>query len=140
MMAGIKSGNTRPERRLRSALHALGLRFRIHPKELPGKPDIVLPRHRTALFVHGCFWHRHKGCRFTTTPATRPEFWQDKFDGNIRRDAAAVTALREKAWRVAIVWECALRTDADVMQSADAVSAWLNGNEGLIEIGHARTS
>ncbi|MER8412882.1 DNA mismatch endonuclease Vsr [Mesorhizobium sp. M0243] len=135
MMAGIGGRNTRPERRLRAALHARGLRFRIHAKELPGNPDVVLPRFRAAIFVHGCFWHRHPGCRYATMPATRPEFWQEKFAKNVRRDAAAVTVLREMEWRVAIVWECALRTAADVEVSVATLSAWLHDCEDLLEIG-----
>lgn len=135
MMAGIGGKNTRPERCLRSALHARGLRFRIHAKELPGKPDIFLPRFRAAIFVHGCFWHRHRGCRYTTTPATRPEFWQEKFAGNVHRDAATVAALRKMEWRVAVVWECALRTAEDVDASVTTLSAWLHGCDDTLEIG-----
>lgn len=135
MMAGIGGRNTLPERHLRSALHARGLRFRIHAKELPGKPDILLPRFRAAVFVHGCFWHRHAECRYATTPATRPEFWQEKFARNISRDAAAIAALGEMEWRVAIVWECALRTPAGVEGSAANLSAWLRGSGNMLEIG-----
>lgn len=135
MMAGIGGRNTRPELALRSALHARGFRFRLHARDLPGKPDIVLPRYRAVIFVHGCFWHRHADCRYATTPATRPEFWQDKFAGNVRRDAAAVAELRHRRWRVAIVWECGLRTVADVGASADIVAGWLRGDGVILETG-----
>ncbi|WP_313331146.1 very short patch repair endonuclease [Sphingobium yanoikuyae] len=139
MMAGIGGRNTRPELALRSALHARGFRFRLHARDLPGKPDIVLPRYRAVIFVHGCFWHRHADCRYATTPATRPEFWQEKFAGNVRRDAAAVAELRHRRWRVAIVWECGLRTVADVGASADIVAGWLRGDGVTLETGGRAT-
>lgn len=108
-MSRIKGSNTRPERLVRSLLRSLGYRFRLHRKELPGTPDIVLPRYRTAVFVHGCFWHRHAGCRYAATPATRPEFWAKKLSENIRRDEAAVEALTKLGWNVLVVWECELK-------------------------------
>ncbi len=111
-MSRIKSRDTKPERTLRSLLHRAGFRFRLHVKELPGRPDIVLPRYRTAIFVHGCFWHRHEGCRNTTTPSTRAQFWQDKFDANIDRDKRNVLYLEQLGWRVETVWECDLGKDA----------------------------
>lgn len=112
-MSQIKGRNTRPELRLRSLLHRAGFRFRLHAKQLPGRPDVVLPKYRTAIFVHGCFWHRHPGCRNTTTPSTRREFWQEKFDGNVRRDARNRAALEATGWTVVTVWECELKTDAE---------------------------
>jgi len=112
-MSQIKGRNTRPELRLRSLLHRAGFRFRLHAKQLPGRPDVVLPKYRTAIFVHGCFWHRHPGCRDTTTPSTRREFWQEKFDGNVRRDARNRAALEATGWTVVTVWECELKTDAE---------------------------
>ncbi len=111
-MSRIKSRDTKPEMTLRSLLHRAGFRFRLHVKELPGRPDIVLPRYRTAIFVHGCFWHRHEGCRNTTTPSTRAQFWQDKFDSNIDRDKRNVLYLEQLGWRVETVWECDLGKDA----------------------------
>lgn len=113
MMAGIKGRNTRPERLLRQLLHRSGFRFRLHPRQLPGRPDIVLPKYRTAIFVHGCFWHRHHGCHYTSTPSTRPEFWAEKFSKNIERDGRNCRQLQESDWRVLIVWECGLKHDPE---------------------------
>jgi DNA mismatch endonuclease (patch repair protein) len=112
-MSRIRGRNTGPELRLRSLLHRSGFRFRLHAKALPGKPDIVLPKFRTAIFVHGCFWHRHPGCRNATTPSTRREFWQGKFDGNVSRDARNRTDLEAAGWTVLTVWECELKADAE---------------------------
>jgi DNA mismatch endonuclease (patch repair protein) len=128
MMKGIGSRNTRPEIALRSALHRRGLRFRLHVKELPGKPDLVLPHFRAVIFVHGCFWHRHAGCRFASAPATRAEFWQAKFGGNVARDARNRVALLALGWRVAVVWECSLNGDNGKV--VDAVSHWLSAENG----------
>ena len=112
-MSRIKGRNTNPEVRLRSLLHRAGFRFRLHAKDLPGRPDVVLPKYRTAIFVHGCFWHRHPGCRNATTPSTRPEFWQQKFQSNVIRDARNRTELEAAGWKVKTVWECELKTDAE---------------------------
>lgn len=120
MMAGIGGKNTRPEVQLRKAMHALGFRYRLHDRKLPGKPDLVFPRHRAAVFVHGCFWHRHEGCRYATMPATRPEFWAAKFEANVARDRRAEMALHEMGWRIATVWECELR------KSAEGAARWLS--------------
>ena len=112
MMAGIRSRNTRPERMVRSALHRQGLRFRLRAAGLPCRPDLVLPRHRVALLVHGCYWHRHPDCVLTTTPRTRAEFWNRKFEDNMVRDQGNLRALQEAGWRVAVIWECGLRDTA----------------------------
>jgi DNA mismatch endonuclease (patch repair protein) len=95
-----------PERTVRSLLHRLGYRFRIHRGDLPGNPDIVLPRYRTIIFIHGCYWHRHKGCKFAYTPKSNVEFWQHKFDENVKRDEMVIRQLRGQGWRVLVVWEC----------------------------------
>jgi DNA mismatch endonuclease (patch repair protein) len=105
-MSRIRSRDTGPELLVRSALHRAGYRFRLHSKVLPGRPDIVLPKYHTVVFVHGCFWHRHKGCRFAYTPKSRVAFWNDKFRSNIERDRRNSKALRKLGWRVLIVWEC----------------------------------
>ncbi|WP_308719825.1 very short patch repair endonuclease [Komagataeibacter xylinus] len=112
-MSRIRGRDTGPEMRLRSLLHRVGFRFRLHAKELPGKPDIVLPKYHTVIFVHGCFWHRHEGCRNATKPATRTEFWQAKFDGNVARDKRNKAALEAAGWTVITVWECELKANAD---------------------------
>lgn len=134
MMASIKGRDTAPELVLRRALHGAGFRFRLHARELPGRPDIVLPRWRVAVQVHGCFWHRHPGCKFATSPTTRPEFWSAKFAGNIERDARNHAALRALGWRMATVWECALSKDR-LSASAAALGAWIRGNGNEVEIG-----
>jgi DNA mismatch endonuclease (patch repair protein) len=126
MMSGIRGKDTKPEMLLRRGLHARGFRYRLHARGLVGRPDLVFPGRRAAVFVHGCFWHRHEGCRFTTTPATRPEFWADKFTANVVRDATAQDALRSAGWRVAVVWECALRAVGQQPAVIDQVAVWLD--------------
>ncbi|MHA6162138.1 MULTISPECIES: very short patch repair endonuclease [unclassified Pseudomonas] len=106
IMRAVKRAHTKPEIIVRQALHALGLRFRLHRRDLPGSPDIVLPRLRTVVFVHGCFWHRHPACRFATTPKSRQEYWLPKFEANVERDARKEAQLRELGWRVVVIWEC----------------------------------
>ncbi|SEO14992.1 very short patch repair endonuclease [Palleronia pelagia] len=125
MMAGIKGKNTKPELALRQALHARGFRFRLHSKKVHGRPDLVLPKYRAVVFVHGCFWHRHEGCRYATTPATRSEFWQAKFAANVARDSAVRGALLDEGWRVATIWECALRKPEQVSVATDLLAEWL---------------
>lgn len=105
-MSGIRGGDTKPEIAVRSFLHRAGLRFRISPPSLAGRPDIVLPRYRTAIFVHGCFWHRHPGCRYSYTPRTRTQFWLQKFEDNVNRDRRVVALLRREGWSVRTVWAC----------------------------------
>jgi DNA mismatch endonuclease, patch repair protein len=106
MMAGIRGRDTTPERIVRSHLHRAGLRFRLQERSLPGRPDLVLPRWRAVVFVHGCFWHRHPGCPKAATPSSNRTFWNRKFRENVARDARNVAALRRLGWRVYVVWEC----------------------------------
>lgn len=108
-MSRIRSRHTKPELLVRSALHRLGYRFRLHRRDLPGTPDIVLPKYRTVLFVHGCFWHRHSGCKYAYTPKTRLEFWQAKFAENEARHRRQARELRKMGWRVYVIWECETR-------------------------------
>jgi DNA mismatch endonuclease (patch repair protein) len=117
-MARIRSRDTLPELALRRALHRLGLRFRVNVKTLPGKPDIVFARYRTALFVHGCFWHRHDGCKVASNPKSNVEFWQGKFARNVSRDRSVRRELSVAGWRVIVVWECQLNTKSRLEQTA----------------------
>lgn len=105
-MARVRSQNTRPEVHVRSLLHRLGYRFRLHSSVLPGRPDIVLPKYHIAILVHGCFWHQHQGCKRSSRPATRVEFWNKKLDGNVARDERTRQLLMEQGWKVLVVWEC----------------------------------
>lgn len=105
-MSRIRGGDTRPELLVRSFLHGVGLRFRVHERTLPGRPDLVFKRARTVVFVHGCFWHRHANCRLATTPSKNNEFWHVKFRSNVERDSRVVAQLEQLGWNVEIVWEC----------------------------------
>ena len=118
MMSGIRGKNTRPEMMVRRALHAAGFRYRLHAKDLPGKPDIVLPKYRAVVFVHGCFWHRHEGCYYATIPKSRQVFWISKLEANRRRDAKTRERLAAAGWRVFVVWECGLKHDPEGTMSA----------------------
>lgn len=109
IMSKVRSKDTKPELEVRRALHGAGFRFRLHRSDLPGKPDLVFPRHRLALFVHGCFWHRH-GCKRTTMPATNSEFWAEKFRRTLERDRRALKELKQSGWKTAVIWECQLET------------------------------
>lgn len=106
MMAGIKGKNTRPEMLVRRLVHGMGFRYRLHRKDLPGSPDLVFPRLRKVIFVHGCFWHRHPGCKFAYTPKSNKQFWLQKLESNTRRDARALKALDALGWDILVVWEC----------------------------------
>ncbi len=105
-MSAIKSKNTKPEIKVRKVLHSMGYRFRLHSKDLPGSPDIVLPKYKTVIFVHGCFWHRHENCKYASTPKTRPEFWNKKFKENIKRDSEIQDKIKNLDWRSVVIWEC----------------------------------
>lgn len=110
LMSRIRGKDSRPEMVVRRLVHAMGYRFRLHRRDLPGSPDLVFSRRKSVVFVHGCFWHRHPGCRMASTPKTRTDFWTEKFLRNIKRDAAATAALEAAGWRVLIIWECEVRT------------------------------
>ena len=105
-MFRIRSGNTKPERLVRSLLHRMGYRFRLHRQGLPGRPDIILPGRRAVVLVHGCYWHRHTGCRLAYTPKSNLAFWQAKFQENVNRDQRQINQLRELGWEIITVWEC----------------------------------
>jgi len=108
-MSRIRSKDTRPEKKVRSALHKSGYRFRLHRKELPGKPDIILPKYKTVIFIHGCFWHRHKGCKYCYTPKSNIEKWQKKFQDNVTRDEKIQSVLQKMGWQVIVIWECEVK-------------------------------
>ena len=108
-MSAIKSKNTKPEIAVRKLLHSMGYRFRLHRKDLPGSPDIVLPKYKTAIFVHGCFWHRHRNCKYATTPKTRKEFWENKFRANVKRDLEIQEKIKIMGWKSVVIWECEVK-------------------------------
>lgn len=107
-MSKIRSKNTTPEIKVRKLLHSMGYRFRLHRKDLPGKPDIVLPKYKTVIFVHGCFWHGHEGCRYAVIPKSNTHYWKNKINNNISRDNNNLILLSELKWKVLIIWECEL--------------------------------
>src|SRR5262245_2134317 len=109
IMSRVKGANTQPEKLVRSLLHRLGFRFRLHRKDLPGKPDIVLPRHRKVIFVHGCFWHGHEGCSRSARPTSNQEFWDKKLAGNIERDRRNFEKLENEGWQYLVLWQCELK-------------------------------
>ena len=133
-MSGIRGKNTKLETLVRSQLHRQGFRFRLHVKELPGKPDIVLPKYRAVIFVHGCFWHGHD-CDLFRIPGSRSDFWQSKIERNRERDCKAKGTLISDGWRVAVVWECALRgAQANIEHVTQLLCAWLRSDETEIGI------
>ena len=121
LMSRIRSKQTQPELAVRRALHGRGLRFRLHRRDLPGKPDIVLPKHKLAIFVHGCFWHQHPNCKLASRPKTRSEYWGPKLASNVARDKRHVRALEELGWRVETVWECDTRDAVRLEEALDAI-------------------
>jgi len=116
IMSRVKGRDTRPEIRVRSLLHRMGYRFRLHRRGLPGNPDIVLPRHKRVIFVHGCFWHGHSECPRSRRPTSNEGFWRKKLDANIRRDGQVIEALRKQGWKVLVVWECQTREPAELAE------------------------
>lgn len=132
MMAGIRGKDTGPELVLRRRLHRAGFRYRLHSTKVTGRPDVVLPLRRIAIFVHGCFWHRHDGCHWCSTPGSNIEFWATKFDRNKRRDSEVVAQLQADGWRVAIVWECGMRRGAVDQTTAELLS-WIRSEELFFE-------
>ena len=134
MMAGIRGKDTKPEITLRRSLHANGMRYRLHAGGVVGRPDLTLPKYRAVVFVHGCFWHQHTGCRYATIPATRADFWLRKFASNVERDLIVRARLAATGWRVAIVWECALRRPELVPAATNLVIDWLNSDEAFLEV------
>ena len=134
MMSGIKGKNSLPEMLVRKALFAMGYRFRLHRRDLPGTPDIAMPGRRIAIFVHGCFWHAHQGCKYAKTPSTRTEFWTAKLQGNIERDRRATDKLAEMGWRVLNVWECSTRDPEAAAGLSEALRRWIDSDAQIGEI------
>lgn len=132
LMSRIRAKNTRPEMMVRKQLWARGFRFRLHAKDLAGKPDLVLPKWKALVFVHGCFWHRHEGCPFFRLPKTRADFWDGKLYANRQRDLAAIDALLDVGWRVAVVWGCAVRIDE--AETSGQLAKWLRSERRGVEI------
>jgi len=122
-MSAIKSKNTKPEIAVRKLLHSMGYRFRLHRKDLPGSPDIVLPKYKTIIFVHGCFWHRHENCKYATTPKTRKEFWENKFNANKIRDQKKLKEIKNLGWKFIIIWECEAR---NIQSIEEKIKRFLN--------------
>jgi DNA mismatch endonuclease (patch repair protein) len=134
-MAAITGSHTKPELQVRKALHAAGLRYRLHARDLPGKPDLVFPRHRAVIFINGCFWHHHD-CHLFKWPATREDFWREKIGRNVVNDARVVASLRQAGWRIATVWECALkgRTRMDAPEAMQRLAAWVRSDQTTLTI------
>jgi DNA mismatch endonuclease (patch repair protein) len=135
MMSGIRGTNTKPELAIRRGLHAAGFRYRLHAKDVPGRPDIVLPRYRAAIFVNGCFWHGHD-CHLFRLPGTREEFWQDKINRNRQRDAEVEAVLAAAGWRRLTIWECALRgrTKIGLEDAVACTIEWIRGDSLSAEL------
>lgn len=134
MMSGIKGKNSVPEMLVRKALFATGNRFRLHRRDLPGTPDIVMPGRKIAIFVHGCFWHSHERCKYAKTPSTRMEFWAAKLQGNIERDRRVVDQLSDLGWRVLNVWECSTLDLKVASALTESLQHWINSDDPLGEI------
>lgn len=133
-MARVTGKNTKPEIFVRSALHKTGYRFRLHVRKLPGAPDIVLTRHKAVIFVHGCFWHGHDGCKGGSIPKTRTGFWQNKICENRSRDRRQLAELQENGWRTGVVWECALRNNTKIKCTLSRLGEWIRSGLGNIEL------
>lgn len=138
IMSAIGGKNTTPELALRRFLHRQGFRFRLHKRNLPGRPDLVLAKHRAVVFVHGCFWHRHSNCPNSVLPATNPQFWLTKLTQNQIRDRTQIAALRAEGWRVGIFWECAARKGRTDERALRSLAKWINQKSGYKEFPEKR--
>ncbi len=116
MMSSVKQRHTKPEITVRKLLHRLGYRFRLHSKKLPGTPDIVLPKYKSVIFVHGCFWHQHEGCRKARRPTSNVEFWNEKLDKNIKRDKRKESELKDLGWKVLTIWDCEIKDESSLIE------------------------
>ena len=129
LMSKVRSKDTTPELRVRRSAHSLGLRFRLHQRNLPGTPDLVFPKHKVAILVHGCFWHHHSGCKRASIPKTRAEFWQKKLDRNIERDNTTFVALQDAGWRPEVIWECQTSSSQNLRQRIEQIFSPNKPNE-----------
>lgn len=135
MMSGIRGKNTLPEMLVRRLLFAAGFRFRLHRRDLPGTPDIVMPGYKVVIFVHGCFWHAHQGCKYAKVPSTRNEFWAAKLQANVDRDQRVVERLASMGWRVLCIWECATREAQVIQLLGGQIVGWIESDAPFGEIG-----
>lgn len=133
MMSRIGSRNTKPEMVVRQGLHAAGFRYRLHARNLPASPDIVLPKYRSVILVHGCFWHAHKGCRNFHLPKSNTDFWREKLVRNAERDTRQLKELQDAGWRTLVVWECAAR-DFSTKKLVETIAAWLHQEVQIVQI------
>jgi DNA mismatch endonuclease (patch repair protein) len=123
VMARVRGKDTQPELRVRKLAHSMGLRFRLHRRDLPGTPDLVFPKYHLAVFIHGCFWHQHQNCKRATVPATQIEFWRTKLARNVARDSKAISELKAQGWRVEVIWECETKPPALLRERIDQIFA-----------------
>jgi len=133
-MSKVHSKDTEIERNVRSLLHKKGFRYRINLKQLPGRPDVVMKKFKVVIFINGCFWHGHLGCKKSTLPSTRKDFWKNKINGNIKRDKMNINKLIKTGWRVAILWECCLINSVYIHKSINLLLDWINKSETYLEI------
>ncbi len=133
-MSSVRGKETKTERSVRSLLHRRGFRFRKNVPNLPGRPDIALPKYKAAIFVHGCFWHGHSGCRKGAIPATRTDFWQAKIGRTMERDKEKTEALLASGWRVAVIWQCAMHSEESLSRAMDVLTTWTMSDHRWIEI------
>lgn len=133
-MSGIRGKNTKPELLVRSLLFKAGYRFRLHRNDLPGTPDIVMPGHRVAIFIHGCFWHRHHACSLARLPKSNAEFWKTKLSGNEQRDQGKYRDLASLGWRILVIWECAIRRKRDIAHLAESITHWIESDDLFSEL------
>jgi DNA mismatch endonuclease, patch repair protein len=134
LMSRVRGKDTTPELVVRRAAHSLGLRFRLHRKDLPGTPDLVFPGRKAVVFVHGCFWHRHEGCKKATAPKSRQDFWQAKFERNVARDREALAALERRGWRTLVIWQCETNDSSSVKAELTRFFGLIPGNPA--DLGH----
>ena len=134
MMSGIRGKNTKPELLVRSMLFKAGYRFRLHRKDLPGTPDIVMPGRHVAIFIHGCFWHRHRDCSLARLPKSNAEFWKTKLTGNEQRDQTKYSELASLGWRVLVIWECVIRRQRDADRLVESITGWIESGSQYAEL------